>query len=54
MSSNKQKKFHPDLKEDLTNLDLQNEFLLYSSLNEFIIDMLIKNYIAFHMAIFMK
>ncbi|CAB1213103.1 PIN domain-containing protein [Klebsiella michiganensis] len=39
MSSNKQKKeFHPDLKEDLTNLDLQNEFLLYSSLNEFIIE----------------
>jgi len=37
MSPDKQKKeFHSDLKEDLTSLDLHNEFLLYNSLNEFI------------------
>ncbi|EJM1004362.1 PIN domain-containing protein [Klebsiella oxytoca] len=37
MSPDKQKKdFHPDLKEDLINLDLHNDFLLYNSLNEFI------------------
>lgn len=30
------KEFHSDLKEDIANLGLQNEFLIYNSLNEFI------------------
>lgn len=32
----KTKEFHSDLKEDIANLGLHNDFLLYNSLNEFI------------------